>query len=74
MAEIWPTRLRVSGMGLAYGVGNFGKIISPPGLAVILGANDCIKPAATLITFPLKPRTSDSNMPSAAYSRWSDGM
>jgi len=48
MAEIWPTRLRVSGMGLAYGVGNFGKIISPLGLALILGANDLIKPAANL--------------------------
>jgi putative MFS transporter len=48
MAEIWPTRLRVSGMGLAYGTGNFGKIISPLGLALILGANDLIKPAANL--------------------------
>jgi putative MFS transporter len=48
MAEIWPTRLRVSGMGLAYGVGNAGKIISPLGLALILGAGDLIKPAANL--------------------------
>jgi MFS transporter, putative metabolite:H+ symporter len=48
MAEIWPTRLRVSGMGLAYGVGNAGKIISPLGLALIIGAGDLIKPAANL--------------------------
>jgi MFS transporter, putative metabolite:H+ symporter len=48
MAEIWPTRLRVSGMGLSYGTGNFGKIISPLGLALILGANDLIKPAPNL--------------------------
>src|SRR5262249_641590 len=48
MAEIWPTRLRASGMGLAYGVGNSGKIIGPLGLALILGAGDLIKPAANL--------------------------
>jgi putative MFS transporter len=48
MTEIWPTRLRASGMGLAYGVGNSGKIIGPLGLALILGANDLIKPAANL--------------------------
>jgi putative MFS transporter len=48
MTEIWPTRLRASGMGLAYGVGNSGKIVGPLGLALILGANDLIKPAANL--------------------------
>jgi len=48
MAEIWPTRLRASGMGLAYGVGNSGKILGPLGLALILGASDLIKPAANL--------------------------
>jgi MFS family permease len=37
MAEIWPTRLRASGMGLCYGVGISGKILGPLGLAVILG-------------------------------------
>jgi len=25
MAEIWPSRLRASGMGLAYGAGNLGS-------------------------------------------------
>ncbi len=48
MTEIWPTRLRASGMGLAYGVGNSGKIVGPLGLALILGANDLIEPAANL--------------------------
>src|SRR6266498_1446130 len=46
MAEIWPARLRASGMGLSYGVGNLGKFIGPLGLALIMGAGDIIKPAA----------------------------
>ncbi|MSO99791.1 MAG: hypothetical protein EXR07_01885 [Acetobacteraceae bacterium] len=46
MAEIWPARLRASGMGLSYGVGNCGKCIGPLGLAPIMGAGDLIKPAA----------------------------
>jgi MFS family permease len=37
MAEVWPAGLRASGMGLGYGVGNLGKIISPLGLALIVG-------------------------------------
>jgi putative MFS transporter len=48
MAEVWPTRLRTSGMGLGYGVGNFGKIIGPLGLALIAGSSDYISPKATL--------------------------
>jgi putative MFS transporter len=47
MAEIWPARLRSSGMGLSYGVGNLGgKVLGPLGLALIMGAGDIIKPAA----------------------------
>jgi len=46
MAEIWPARLRASGMGISYGVGNLGKFIGPLGLALIMGAGDVIKPAA----------------------------
>src|SRR5262252_4094012 len=46
MAEIWPARLRASGMGLSYGVGNCGKFIGPLGLALIMGAGDLIRPAA----------------------------
>jgi putative MFS transporter len=48
MAEVWPTGLRASGMGLGYGVGNFGKIISPLGLALIVGGTDFVKPAASV--------------------------
>jgi len=47
MAEIWPARLRSSGMGMSYGIGNLGgKVLGPAGLAVIMGAGDIIKPAA----------------------------
>jgi MFS transporter, putative metabolite:H+ symporter len=46
LAEVWPTGLRASGMGLGYGVGNLGKIISPLGLALIVGATNFVKPEA----------------------------
>ena len=47
MSEIWPARLRSSGMGMSYGTGNLGgKVLGPAGLAVIMGAGDIIKPAA----------------------------
>jgi putative MFS transporter len=46
LAEVWPTGLRASGMGLGYGVGNLGKIISPLGLALIVGASDFVRPEA----------------------------
>jgi putative MFS transporter len=46
MSEIWPARLRASGMGLSYGTGNLGKFIGPLGLSLIMGAGDVIKPAA----------------------------
>jgi MFS transporter, putative metabolite:H+ symporter len=40
--------LRASGMGLGYGVGNLGKIISPLGLALIVGGSNFIKPEASV--------------------------
>src|SRR5438552_1437641 len=47
MSEIWPARLRSSGMGMSYGTGNLGgKVLGPFGLALIMGAGDIIKPAA----------------------------
>src|SRR5207237_2300507 len=47
MSEIWPARLRSSGMGMSYGTGNLGgKVLGPAGLALIMGAGDIIKPAA----------------------------
>jgi putative MFS transporter len=48
MAEIWPSRLRASGMGLAYGAGNLGKFIGPAGLALIAGSSNLVSPQATV--------------------------
>jgi putative MFS transporter len=48
LAEVWPMRLRTTGMGAAYGFGGIGKIIGPLGLAVIVGSDNLITPKATL--------------------------
>ena len=48
MAEIWPARLRGSGLGLAYGAGNLGKFIGPAGLALIAGSSNLVSPQATV--------------------------
>jgi putative MFS transporter len=48
MAEVWPSQLRASGMGLGYGFGNLGKFIGPAGLAVIAGSTNFVTPKATL--------------------------
>jgi putative MFS transporter len=48
IAEVWPNRLRASGMGFSYGIGNLGKIIGPLGLALVIGASDYVSPKATL--------------------------
>ena len=48
MAEVWPARLRTTGMGSAYGFGGLGKIIGPLGLALIVGSSNIIKPEARL--------------------------
>jgi len=47
-AEVWPATLRGSGMGFGYGLGNFGKIIGPLGLALIVGSSDVVAPKAAL--------------------------
>ncbi|HEX3861369.1 MAG TPA: MFS transporter [Stellaceae bacterium] len=47
-AEVWPSSLRASGMGFGFGIGNFGKIIGPLGLALIVGSSDVIAPKATI--------------------------
>jgi MFS transporter, putative metabolite:H+ symporter len=47
-AEVWPAGLRASGMGFGYGVGNFGKIIGPLGLAMIVGSSNFVSPKAAL--------------------------
>ena len=48
LAEVWPAGLRASGMGLAYGVGNLGKILGPLGLSLIVGSSNYVNPKATL--------------------------
>jgi MFS transporter, putative metabolite:H+ symporter len=48
LTELWPSRLRATGMGSAYGFGGIGKIIGPGGLALIIGASNVIKPEVTL--------------------------
>jgi MFS transporter, putative metabolite:H+ symporter len=47
-AEVWPTNLRTTGMGSAYGFGGIGKIIGPAGLALIAGSSDVVNPGATI--------------------------
>ena len=44
MGELWPARLRGSGMGFVYGVGNLGKFIGPAGLALIAGSSNFVSP------------------------------
>lgn len=47
-AEVWPSKLRTSGMGSAYGFGGIGKIIGPIGLALIVGSSNIVKPDVTI--------------------------
>jgi len=49
--EVWPTHLRTTGMGSAYGFGGLGKIIGPMGLALIVGASTSTMPAAGEVSF-----------------------
>ena len=46
-AEVWPSRLRASGLGSAYGVGSLGKIIGPLGLGLFLQSADVLSPTAS---------------------------
>jgi MFS transporter, putative metabolite:H+ symporter len=48
LAEVWPARLRASGMGLDYGLGNLGKILGPLGLALVVGSSNYVNPQATV--------------------------
>ena len=66
MSEIWPARLRTSGMGMSYGVGNLGgKVLGRPGLALIMGAGDIIKPAAPNLECSARP---SSTSPAGTFS------
>jgi putative MFS transporter len=52
-AEIWPSHLKTTGMGSAYGFGGIGKIIGPLGLSLILGSNNYLKPDVPLTKIPM---------------------
>ena len=52
-AEVWPSKLRTTGMGSAYGFGGIGKIIGPLGLALIVGSGNYLKPDVPLPQIPL---------------------
>ena len=52
-AEVWPSHLRTTGMGSAYGFGGIGKIIGPVGLALIVGSGNYLKPDVPLPQIPL---------------------
>jgi MFS transporter, putative metabolite:H+ symporter len=47
-AEVWPSALRTTGMGSAYGFGGIGKVIGPLGLALIVGSSNVITPQASI--------------------------
>ncbi|HEX9329782.1 MAG TPA: MFS transporter [Reyranella sp.] len=51
-AEIWPSHLKTSGMGSAYGFGGIGKILGPVGLALIVGSSNYLKPDVPLTEIP----------------------
>jgi putative MFS transporter len=48
LAEVWPSSLRTTGMGSAYGFGGIGKVIGPLGLALIVGSSNVITPQASV--------------------------
>jgi len=52
-AEVWPSHLRTSGMGSAYGFGGIGKIIGPLGLAMIVGSSNFVKPDVPMDAIPM---------------------
>jgi putative MFS transporter len=46
-AEVWPTNLRTTGMGSAYGFGGLGKIFGPAALSLMAGSSNIVNPEAT---------------------------
>jgi putative MFS transporter len=47
-SEVFPTRLRTHGMGMAWAMSGIGRIVGPLGVALIAGTDDLIEPEATL--------------------------
>ena len=46
-AEVWPMRLRASGMGIAYAFGSIGRVAGILGLGIIAGSANLLKPQAS---------------------------
>ncbi|GAA4683957.1 MFS transporter [Gordonia humi] len=49
--EVWPSALRTTGMGFAYGFGGIGKVIGPLGLGLLLGSSNLVKPEVEVAGF-----------------------
>lgn len=47
-AEVWPSSLRTTGMGSAYGFGGIGKVLGPLGLALIVGTDVSLTTSAAI--------------------------
>src|SRR5215831_14914511 len=47
-AEVWPSALRATGMGSAYGFGGIGKMIGPADLVLVIGSSNTINPEVAL--------------------------
>ena len=47
-AEVWPSALRATGMGSAYGFGGIGKMIGPAGLVLVIGSANMVNPKVAL--------------------------
>jgi len=45
--EVWPQRLRATGMGSAYGIAGLGRIVGPFVLSLFAGAGNVVSPKAT---------------------------
>ena len=46
-AEMFPSNVRATGLGLAYGLGALGKVVGPALLAIVSGSSNLITPKAT---------------------------
>jgi putative MFS transporter len=46
-SEVWPSNLRATGMGSAYGMGGIGKLIGPVIVAFFAGSSNMVSPQAT---------------------------
>ncbi len=47
-SEVWPSNLRATGMGSAYGMGGVGKLIGPVIVALFAGSSNLVSPKATI--------------------------